>query len=74
MTTKLQREDMDWEMDHEKRAMEKWEPYNRWTKSAVWERRIHAAKPWVCAAIAVPIAIIIGAEILFHLIAFIGRG
>lgn len=60
--TPMQREELDKEIEW---AEKDWRPYNRRvTDGNKWVA-------WLCAAIAVPIAIIIGAEILWHLIAFL---
>jgi hypothetical protein len=67
--TPIQREELDWEIEHMERV-EKWRPRNRWDADAKFHRLIDKIVPWLCASIAVPIAIIIGSEILFHAWAF----
>ena len=62
--TKTQREELDLEIKHIDQSKD-WKPYNRRVTDG------NKFVSWLCAAIAVPIVIIIGAEILFHLIAFL---
>jgi hypothetical protein len=69
--TPMQREDMDYEIKQLANHPEKWEALNKMTPDARFQRFVDKVLPWLCAVIAVPIAIIVGAEILFHLWAFI---
>ena len=62
--TPMQREELDLEIKHIDHSHE-WHPYNR---------RVIDATPWAkwfVAGLALAIAVIIGAEILWHLIAFL---
>jgi hypothetical protein len=60
----MQREELDLEIKHIDHSHE-WKPYNRRVTDG------NKFVSWICAAIAVPIVIIIGAEIIFHLWAMI---
>jgi hypothetical protein len=68
--TPNQREDFDREIHYLDTHPEKWEALNKMTPDARFQRFVDKVLPWLCAVIAVPIAIIIGAEILFHAWAF----
>jgi hypothetical protein len=57
--TPMQREELDLEIKHIDQD-KKWTPYNR--RITDGSRFL----PWLCAALAIPIIIIIGAEIIFH--------
>jgi hypothetical protein len=69
--TPLQKEDFDREIHYLYTPPEKWEALNKMTPDARFQRFVDKVLPWVCAAIAVPIVIIIGCEIIFHAWAFI---
>jgi hypothetical protein len=62
--TPMQREELDLEIRHID-GIHEWRPYNRRVTDA------NKFVPWLCAIIAVPIVIIVGAEILWHFMAWI---